>query len=182
MNAAKIVGVLVVALAGAVGSVDAWYVAKNFDRMGPLPPGESLEQFRVAMLDGGSFGSEQLQGRVSVVTFWATWCPACRSELEDLDALDDTLASATDVQFLAVNWEGHGVPPRDRPRIAAAYREKAGVGLPIAVDDGSMAKALRVGPIPHTVVVDRRGMLRHVHQGRVSASTLAEEIEALRRE
>jgi thiol-disulfide isomerase/thioredoxin len=182
VNAARIVGLGVVALAVIVGSVDAWHAARNFSRMGPLPPGEPLAEFRVAMLDGGEFTSAQLEGRVTVLTFWATWCPACRSELVDLDELDDDFVGSDDVQFLAVNWEGSGVPARARPRIAAGYRDQAGVGLPIAWDDGSMASALRVGPIPHTVVVDRRGTLRHVHQGRVSASTIAYEIEALRDE
>jgi thiol-disulfide isomerase/thioredoxin len=181
VNAARIAGLLVVALAVAVGGVDAWHAAQNFSRMGPLPPGEPLSAFRVALVDGGEFTSEQLQGRVTVVTFWATWCPACRSELEDLDEIDDALAG-DDVQFLAVNWEGRDVPARARPKIAASYRAQADLGLPVAWDDGSMAAALRVGPIPHTVVVDRRGMLRHVHQGRVSASTITEEVEALRAE
>jgi thiol-disulfide isomerase/thioredoxin len=182
VKAPGIVGLGVVALAVAVGGLDAWFVAQNFSRMGPLPPGATLDEFQVALLDGGAFTAEQLQGRVTVLTFWATWCPACRGELVDLDALDDTFASASDVQFLAVNSEGKGVPLRDRMGIAATYRTEAKVGLPIAVDDGSMARALRVGPIPHTVVVDRRGTLRHIHQGRVSASTIAEEIEALREE
>jgi thiol-disulfide isomerase/thioredoxin len=181
MNAARIAGAAVIALVVAVGAVDGWHAAKNFSRMGPLPPGESLAAFRVPLVDGGEFGSEQLLGRVTVVTFWATWCPACRSELEDLDEIDDRIAG-DDVQFLAVNWEGRDVPIRARPKIAAGYRDKAGLGLPVAWDDGSMAAALRVGPIPHTVVIDRRGTLRHVHQGRVSASTIVDEVEALQGE
>jgi hypothetical protein len=42
-----------------------------------------------------------------------------------------------------------------------------------------MARAFRVGPIPHTVVLDRAGRIRHVHQGRVRASTIADEIDDL---
>jgi thiol-disulfide isomerase/thioredoxin len=182
VSAARIVGLAVIALAVAVGSVDGWHAARNFSRMGPLPPGAPLSEFRVAMLDGGEFTSQELQGHVTVLTFWATWCPACRSELVDLDELDDDFVGKDDVQFLAVNWEGRGVPPDARAKIAAGYRDDAKVGLPIAWDDGSMAATLRVGPIPHTVVVDQQGTLRHIHQGRVSASTIADEVEALRAE
>ena len=176
---ARLAGGVVIAFALSVGAVDTYHAAKNFSKMGPLPPGESIPDFRVRMLDGGEFTADQLQGKVTVLTFWATWCPACRSELTDLDELDDDYANKGDVQFLAVNWEGSNVPPAARKTVAARYRKSANLGLPVAYDDGSMAKAVRVGPIPHTVILGRHGRLRYIHQGRVTSATIAEEIEAL---
>ena len=51
--------------------------------------------------------------------------------------------------------------------------------IPIALDGGAMARAFGVGPIPHTVVFDAAGKIRHVHQGLVSSNALADEIDAL---
>ena len=38
-------------------------------------------------IDGQSLSSETLRGKVVIVNFWATWCPPCRKEMPDLDAL-----------------------------------------------------------------------------------------------
>ena len=169
----RTVGALVVAGSLGVGGVDAFFAARDWSKMGPLPPGESLPQFRVAMLDGSVFEAADLQGRVSVVTFWATWCPACRSEIADLDELEDELDTAEGgVQFLAVNVEGSSFSPRERSARAGNYARINGLGLPIAVDHGAMARSLRVGPIPHTVVFDRDGVIRYVHQGRVTNASI----------
>ena len=71
------------------------------------------------------------------------------------------------------------MPPKAAWRKAAGYAASEGLKLPIAIDNGSMARKFRVGPIPHTVVLDASGTVRHVHLGRVSSSTIADEIEEL---
>jgi cytochrome c biogenesis protein CcmG, thiol:disulfide interchange protein DsbE len=171
-------GLCVIALPLWVGGLDVRHAARNWDRLGPLPPGREAPPFAVRMLDGGVFDHPQLAGEVTLVTFWATWCPACRSELADLDEVDEDL-ERRGVRFVAVNREGGQATPAMAAEIARRYRDAQRMSLPIAVDDGSMARAFRVGPIPHTVLFDRRGMVRHVHQGRVATSTLVDELEAL---
>ena len=174
------VGVVFVAAALTQGGADFARARADWSAMGPLPPGSAAPEFAVRTLSGAQFQPQHLEGKVSVLTFWATWCPACRSEIDDLDELDDDYAGREDVQFMAVNAEG--VPPREAWRKAAGYAAKEGLGLPIAVDNGAMARKFRVGPIPHTVVLDPSGTVRHVHLGRVSSSTIAEEIEQLLQE
>ncbi|MEM6292355.1 MAG: TlpA disulfide reductase family protein [Myxococcota bacterium] len=178
-RAAPVLGAAVLVGALAVGAVDGKRAALEWDTMGPAAPGTSLETFSVARLGGGAFTHDQLLGKVSVVTFWATWCGPCQSELADLDELDDDYEGRDDVQFLAVNWEGTGYTPAQRRRITAAHTQRKGLGLPIAVDDGDMARALRVSAVPHTMVVDAQGMVRHVYPGRVRASTIADDIADL---
>lgn len=175
-RAAALVGALVVGLALVQGGRDlAWGVA-NWSRMGPLPPGET-PAFAVSMLQGDVLDARACKGKVSVITFWATWCPACRDELGTLDDLSAEYAGQTDVQFVAVNREG--VAAGEARAIADAYARERGLALPVAVDDGAMARTFRVGPIPHTVVLDRSGTIRHVHQGRVSAGTIKGEVDEL---
>lgn len=175
-RAAVLVGALVVGLAIVQGGRDLAWGVSGWSRMGPLPPGE-VPTFSVPMLQGEVFDARACKGKVSVVTFWATWCPACRDELGTLDALQREYAGREDVQFVAVNREG--VPPREARAVAAAYAGERGLSLPVAVDGGAMARTFRVGPIPHTVVLDREGTIRHVHQGRVSAGTIEDEVDEL---
>src|SRR5438093_9392849 len=45
------------------------------NRLGVLAlPVGGLPDFRSAALDGRSLGREELQGKVVVIEFWATWC------------------------------------------------------------------------------------------------------------
>lgn len=176
-----IVGALVVALALGQGARDvAWGVA-HWSAMGPLRPGETMPRFAARRLGGELFDQTSLQGKVSVVTFWATWCGVCRTELADLDELRAEYAARPDVQFVAVNREGGGVTAREAEPVAEAFMRARGLSLPVAVDDGNMARTFRVGPIPHTVVFDRQGTIQHVHQGRVTNTTIRDEVEALLR-
>lgn len=171
-------GALLVSAAALVGGLDLHRGFRDWSSLGPLPPGEEVPGFRVAMLEGEVLTVADLAGKVSVVTFWATWCGVCVGELADLDELEDTYAE-DDVQFVAVNREGSGVSPARARMLVERFRRQRELGLPLAIDDGSMAKTFRVGPIPHTVIFDRTATVRHIHQGRVTSSTLREEIDAL---
>lgn len=151
----------------------------NWERLGPLPPGGPTPDFSVPTLAGGSFSAADLSGKVTVLTFWATWCGACASEMVDLDELQHEYAD-DDVQFIAVNNEGRGVGPRQSGPLVRHYLDKRELTLPTALDDGRAARSFRVGPIPHTLVIGRDGIVRHIHQGRVMSSTLRQEIDALR--
>ena len=169
---------IVVAAAVVVGGADVRRGVSSWSTLGPLPPGEQVADFRVMMLDGNVVDSAGLVGKVSVVTFWATWCGVCVGELSDLDQLAARYQDKP-VQFVAVNREGGGLSVQQAVSLVRAFARERGLTLPMAVDDGSMTHTFRVGPIPHTVVFDTTGTVRHVHQGRVTSATLEAEIDAL---
>src|ERR1039458_6789694 len=49
--------------------------------------GRQAADFTLTDLQGKTWSLRELKGKVVLVNFWATWCPPCRKEMPDLNAL-----------------------------------------------------------------------------------------------
>ena len=108
--------------------------------------------FTLTDLKGKSWTLKSLRGKVVLVNFWATWCPPCRKEMPDLDALHHQFENQGLV-ILALSDEAANVV---KPFIA----QKQKVGYPILFDpDKVAAQRFHVTGIPKTFVFDRDGSL-----------------------
>ncbi|HEY8453848.1 MAG: TlpA disulfide reductase family protein [Micromonosporaceae bacterium] len=113
----------------------------------PLPPiqGETL--------DGGHLDLADLRGDVLVVNVWASWCPPCRAETDDLEAVHRATRDLG-VSFVGINVEDQ----RDKATSFLAGR----VTYPSIFDPGGRyARGFTDPPapvgLPGTLVVDRDG-------------------------
>ena len=107
--------------------------------------------FSLKDLTGKTWKLSDLRGKVVVVNFWATWCPPCRKEMPDLQALYDRFA-AQNILILAISDEESG-------KVQPFIREH-GLTFPVLLDPGRKAnKAFVVVGIPKTFVFDRVGIL-----------------------
>jgi thiol-disulfide isomerase/thioredoxin len=70
--------------------------------------GKSPERFQLVPLTGDppSLNLESLQGKVTLVNFWGTWCPPCQVEFPHVVALWDELRENPEFQMAAVSCEG----------------------------------------------------------------------------
>ena len=136
--------------------------------------GEPAPALSLATLDGGRMNLAELKGQVVVLDFWAVWCKPCLMALPGVIEVTSELADKG-VTFYAVNQ----LDKKDK--IRSLLKEK-GWDLPVALDtDGSAGQAFGVTGIPHTVIIDREGVIRHVHSGFFPGmeKQLKEEVEAL---
>jgi peroxiredoxin len=114
--------------------------------------------FTLRSADGQSVSLAQFKGDVVMINFWASWCGPCRQEMPLLDSI---YKQYKDMGFtlLGVNVEPHASS-------ANAWLKKTPVSYPILYDPNSQVSQLyQVQAMPTTVIVDRKGIVRFVHNG-----------------
>jgi cytochrome c biogenesis protein CcmG/thiol:disulfide interchange protein DsbE len=119
--------------------------------------------------DGPGFSSADLEGRVSLVNVFASWCLPCRVEHPLLMALAD--------EGVAI----YGIDYKDPADKAAGWLAELGdpyraVG---ADQDGRVAIDWGVYGVPETFVIDRAGRIRHRHVGPLQPRDIEETIKPL---
>jgi cytochrome c biogenesis protein CcmG, thiol:disulfide interchange protein DsbE len=111
------------------------------------------------------------RGLVRVVDFWATWCEPCRKSMPALDRLAEELAP----RGLAV----YGVSLDEDPTLIPPFLLEVPVRFPLLWDRGGeqLAARFEVQRLPTTLIVDRRGTVRFVHEGWTDAQERQERRE-----
>lgn len=103
--------------------------------------------------------------RVTLVNFWATWCPPCRAEIPELVKFYRQYQTKG-VALLAVNLQ-------ESPEAVKAFAGKNGMRFPVLLDgSGKVARVYQVYAIPTTFILDRRGVIRDLIQGGTSLASL----------
>ena len=107
-------------------------------------------------LTGEKIDLTKLYGHKPIyLKFWATWCVPCRAQMPSFQAFQ--AAHGDEVQVIAVNT-GFA----DTAKAAAGYAKKMGLTMPIAVDDGTLAKVFNLRVTPQHVLIDRSGRIAYV--------------------
>jgi peroxiredoxin len=94
---------------------------------------------------------KSLKGQVVLVNFWATWCPPCRKEVPDLEALYKQFKNKGLVVLAISDEEAGKVKP---------FVTQRGISYTVLLDPGRKVNTLfHVTGIPKTFIYDRSGKL-----------------------
>ncbi len=132
---------------------------------GPVGKGEYAPEFTLTTFSGEEIRTADLEGKVVVINFWASWCKPCEQEAADLEAAWQHYKPSGDVAFLGVDYV-------DTESEALAYLDKFNITYPNGPDLGTrISQAYRIRGVPETFFIGRDGKLAHFQKGPFTSLT-----------
>jgi peroxiredoxin len=119
---------------------------------GPAP------NFTLKSLTGKNMKLSELVGNVVLINFWASWCGPCREEMPLLNDLHN--------RYEPLGFTVLGINVEEDVTAAKGFLKKFPADFPVLLDNTNrVSKQYKVVAMPTTVVVDRDGNMRFLHQG-----------------
>ena len=165
----RVLLLLPLAVVGLLGAVFYWGLLNKDDRLPSTLIGRAVPEFTLPPIGGRENGlsSTDLQGQVSLVNVWASWCVPCRTE----NPLLVELAVAGTVPIYGINF-------KDDAEAALAFLEELGDPFArIGADQsGRVAFDWGVYGLPETFVIDAGGRIAYKHVGAFDRRSLEDDI------
>jgi DsbE subfamily thiol:disulfide oxidoreductase len=157
---------LVIVLVGGL-SVSSQVMAKK----------TAAPDFTLQSRDGKNIRLSDFRGKVVLLNFWASWCGPCRQEMPILDEIHN--------KYKSLGFTVLGVNLDAKSKKATNYLKDTPVTFPVLFDPkGDVSSQYGVQAMPSTVIIDRDGNVRFLHEGYKSGyeDDYRKQIKALLRE
>jgi len=134
--------------------------AERFIARPELVRAKMVPNFSLTTVDGRKISMDDLQGKVVLLDFWATWCGPCREALPHIQQVAKKLKDEPLV-ILSVSLDSNEQAWKE-------FIDKHEMTWPQYRDGGftgPIARMFGVNAIPHTFTVDAEGVLQEEHIG-----------------
>jgi peroxiredoxin len=119
---------------------------------------EPAPNFTLKGSTGKNIKLSELRGQVVLLNFWASWCGPCRTEMPLLGKIHEKY-KGMGFTVLGVNVEEDSAP-------AISIVKKTKINFPVLFDvSNGVSKLYHVSAMPSTVLIDRDGNMRYLHEG-----------------
>ena len=121
--------------------------------------------FEVETFTGETLRLSDLNGKVVVLNFWASWCPPCRWEMPFFETMWQEYRDR-DVVFV-------GIAMSDTLENARDFAEESGVTYPIALDTtNEIVRAYEILSLPTTFFISKDGFIERRLAGAANEGVL----------
>lgn len=100
-------------------------------------------------------------GKVTVISFWATWCIPCKKEIKNISKALPEWKKEADFNYITVS-----IDETRAEGIARTYAVSQGWKFPIYIDPNSdLKRSLNFQSVPFTLIIDKTGKIVFRHIG-----------------
>jgi len=134
-----------------------------FCAVGLFAQNKSLPSATVKTLEGQTLNVQELgkTGKITVISFWATWCSPCKKELDAIKDYYEEWKTTYNMELVAVSVDD----PRTAAKIPAMVAQK-GWDYRVLVDyNKEFQQAANVASVPYTLLLDAAGNIVFEHTG-----------------
>ncbi len=148
------------------GQEDTGPTGANGSELAPAPEiGHPAPDFTLNDIEGNPFRLSDLRGKVVFINFWATWCPPCRAEMPEIEAVyqeykdKDVVVVGVDILVSEIL---KGYDENDVRR----FVQQGGYSWTFVLDTtGEVTNSYGIIYIPTSFFLDKEGIIRAVTIG-----------------
>ncbi len=135
------------------------------EKQNALRAGSPAPDFSLCALDGSDMQLSQYRGQPLLLTFAASWCPACREEAPYQQALHARYPEL-------VVWL---VDSNEQDSVVRDFTDEFGMTFPVLLDpSGVVSLQYRIFSIPTSFFIDPDGIIQHIYIGSLTPDLMAE--------
>lgn len=126
-------------------------------------PDKKMPSVDLKNLDGKVVNSSEFinNNKVTIVSFWATWCTPCKKELDIYHDLYEDWVEAYDVEFVAITIDNARALAKVKPLVA----QKGWEFTVLSDVNEDLKKQMNFIYVPQTYILDKEGNIVFDHSG-----------------
>ncbi|MFT6334644.1 MAG: peroxiredoxin [Halioglobus sp.] len=129
----------------------------------PTIDGNTLPSVRIKSLDGKTVNIQDFvgKGKVTVISFWATWCSPCKRELDAIADIYPDWQDEYGVELLAITIDD----ARGVAKVPAMVASKGWEYTVLSDSKQELQRALNFQTVPQTFLLNGEGEIVYTHSG-----------------
>ena len=101
------------------------------------------------------------KGKVTLISFWATWCVPCKKEIKNIKLKLPAWKKEADFNYVTIS-----IDESKAEALVRTYAMSQGWDFPFYIDPNSdLKRSLNFQNVPFTVIVDKNGKVVFMHSG-----------------
>ncbi|MES2704621.1 MAG: TlpA disulfide reductase family protein [Bacteroidota bacterium] len=108
-----------------------------------------------------AFNQALPKGKVTVISFWATWCVPCKKEIKNISMKMADWKKEADFEYITVS-----IDEARAEGLVRTYAISQGWSFPYYIDPNSdLKRSLNFQSVPFTMIIDKAGKVAFRHIG-----------------
>ena len=135
----------------------------------PAPPFD----FSLSDLNGKVHSLKEFRGKVVLLNFWATWCPACKEDIATLEILNREYKNSG-LEIIGISLDKKGLGEVD------SFVQQMKIPYTVLLGDESVIKSYGgLKGVPTSFLLDKEGRIIKKYSGQINHETVSSDLKTV---